>query len=64
MQINHQQIAKKYFMSLSVKANIRNYDINFNGKDFLIKLSNKCKSFSELFIESLATIIDLEYESR
>ena len=50
--------------ALALTANIGNNKINFNGKDFMIKLLNKCKSFPYLFIESVATIIDLEYESR
>ena len=64
MQINHQQIEKKYYFDLALTANMGNNEINFNGKDFMIKLLNKCKSFPYLFIESAATIIDLEYESR
>ena len=43
---------KKYFWGLSIKANIGDDEINFNGKDFLIKLLNKCKSFLGLFKES------------
>ena len=50
--------------ALALTANIGNNEINFNDKDFMIKLLNKCKSFPDLFIESVATIIDLEYESK
>ena len=50
--------------ALALTANIGKNDINFNDRDFMIKLLNKCKSFPDLFIESIATIIDLEYESK
>ena len=30
----------------------------------MIRLFYKCKSFSNLFIESIATILNLEYESK
>ena len=36
---------KKYFWGLSIKANIGDYEINFNGKDFLIKLLNNVNLF-------------------
>ena len=49
---------------LAITANIGKNEINFNNKDFMMKLLNKCKSFPYLFIESIATIIDLEYENR
>ena len=50
--------------ALALTANIGNNEINFNSKDFMLTLLNKCKSFPELFIESIATIIDLEYENK
>ena len=50
--------------ALALTANIGKNDIKFNDRDFMIKLLNKCESFPDLFIESIATIIDLEYESK
>ena len=49
---------------LALKANIRKNYVKFNNRDCMIKLYNKCKSFPDLFIESIATTIDLEYESK
>ena len=50
--------------ALALTANIGNNEININDKYFMIKLLNKRKSFSYLFIESASTIIELEHESR
>ena len=58
------RLKKNTTQASAIKANIDNNELNLNGKDLMIKSLNKCKFFQYLFIESVATIIDLEYENR
>ena len=50
--------------ALALTANIGNNNIIFSDIDFMIKLLDQYKSFPDFFIESIATIIDLEYENK